>query len=188
MRECTHLPCPWPALTALAAYVASLDAGKSRFDRYYFDQDTQALTTQEAWGLRLFIRKGRCANCHLVDSRGAPFTDNAFHRTGIGRLEGSYKDRGRAAITGDPADEGAFKTPGLRGVALRPCLMHDGSVSSLREAVEHYNERINEGSPNLDERLAPLHLTSDEVDAIVAFLGTSIPENAAGALNSAAVR
>ena len=176
------------ALAALAAYVASLDAGNSRFDRYYFNQDTQALTTQEAWGLRLFIRKGRCANCHLVDSRGAPFTDNAFHRTGIGRVEGLYKDRGRAAITGDPVDEGAFKTPGLRGVALRPYLMHDGSVSSLRQAVEHYNERITEGSPMLDERLATLHLTGDEVDAIVAFLGTLTPENAAVAPNSAAVR
>ena len=176
------------ALAALAAYVASLDAGNTRFDRYYFKQEMDALTPQEAWGLRLFIRKGHCANCHLVDSRGAPFTDHAFHRTGIGRAGGTYKDRGRGAVTGDPADEGAFKTPGLRAVGRRPYLMHDGSMTTLRQAVEHYNLGFTEGSTTPEERLAPLHLTNDEIDAIVAFLETLTPESAAMAASPMAVR
>src|SRR5262249_21109042 len=48
-------------LAALAAYVSSLDPGPSRFDRFYYGRDQTALTLEETWGLRLFIRKGRCA-------------------------------------------------------------------------------------------------------------------------------
>jgi cytochrome c peroxidase len=163
-------------VAALAAYVSSLDAGPSRFDRLYYGRDQTALTLQEAWGLRLFMRKARCASCHLVDGRAAPFTDAAFHVTGIGYREGRFADPGRAGVTGDAADVGAFRTPSLRGVALRPFLMHDGSMTSLRQAVEHYNAAGNARVPNLDERLKPLFLTTDEVAAIVAFLGALTPE------------
>jgi cytochrome c peroxidase len=163
-------------LSALAAYVASLDAEESRFDRYYYRHDGEALSQQEILGLRLFTHKAHCAGCHLLNSLSAPFTDDAFHATGIGCSFGSCADRGRAAITGDPADEGAFKTPSLRGVALRPYLMHDGSISSLRAVVERYNRGTSMG-PNSDGRLGPLYLTGDEVSAIVAFLGALTPEN-----------
>jgi cytochrome c peroxidase len=165
-------------VAALAAYVSSLDAGRSRFDRLYYGRDETALTSQEAWGLRLFSRKARCGSCHLLDGRAAPFTDGAFHVTGIGYRDGTFADLGRAGVTGAPADAGAFKTPGLRGVALRPYLMHDGSMTSLRQAVEHYNVAGNESVPNLDERLKPLFLTPDEVAAIVAFLDALTPEGA----------
>lgn len=167
-------------VAALAAYVGSLEAGPSRFDRFYYGHDETALTSKEAWGLRLFIRKARCASCHLLDGRAAPFTDAAFHVTGIGYRNGAFADRGRGGVTGDPADEGAFKTPGLRGVALRPYLMHDGSATSLRQVVEHYNRAGTEKIPNLDERLKPLFLSADEVDAIVTFLGALTPEEDKG--------
>jgi cytochrome c peroxidase len=163
-------------VAALAAYVSSLEAGPSRFDRFYYRRDQTALTLQEAWGLRLFMRKARCASCHLLDGRAAPFTDGAFHVTGIGYRDGRFADPGRAGVTGEPADAGAFKTPGLRGVALRPYLMHDGSVTSLKQAVEHYNVAGKERVANLDERLKPLFLTTDEVAAIVAFLAALTPE------------
>jgi cytochrome c peroxidase len=165
------------SLTALAAYVASLDAGESRFDRYYYGHEEQALSQQEILGLRLFTHKAHCAGCHLLNGLGAPFTDDSFHAMGIGCTAGSCTDRGRAVITGSPADEGAFKTPGLRAVALRPYLMHDGSISSLRGAVERYNRGIPLGLDKLDGRLGPLHLAADEVDAIVAFLSALTPEN-----------
>jgi cytochrome c peroxidase len=163
-------------VSALTAYVSSLDAGPSRFDRFYYGRDETALTSQEAWGLRLFARKARCASCHLLDGRAAPFTDGGFHVTGIGYRDGTFADPGRAGVTGNPADAGAFKTPGLRGVALRPYLMHDGSMASLRQAVEHYNVARDESVPNLDERLKRLFLTPDEVAAIVAFLGALTAE------------
>jgi cytochrome c peroxidase len=162
-------------VAALAAYVSSLDADPSRFDRFYYGRDETALTSQEVWGLRLFSRKARCGSCHLLDGRAAPFTDGAFHVTGIGYRDGTFADPGRAGVTGAPADAGAFKTPGLRGVALRPYLMHDGSMTSLRQAVEHYNG-ANKSVANLDERLKPLFLSADEVAAIVAFLDALTPE------------
>ncbi|MDH2352287.1 cytochrome c peroxidase [Bradyrhizobium sp. SSUT112] len=163
-------------LDALAAYVASLVPGESRFDRYNLRHDERALTPQELVGFRLFTRKARCAGCHLVNAQHAPFTDGHFHATGVGCRAGSCGDAGRAAISGNQSDTAAFKTPGLRGVALRRYLMHDGSVSSLRAAVERYN-RGPGGTPALDGRLGPLYLSADEVDAIVAFLGALTPEN-----------
>lgn len=164
-------------LASLTAYVASLEPGTSRFDRFYYGHQETALTSQEAWGLRLFTHRARCASCHLLDGRAAPFTDGTFHVTGIGYRDGRFIDRGRGRITNKAADEGAFKTPGLRGVALRPYLMHDGSLTSLRDAVEHYNRVGDEEVRNLDERLKPLFLSPDEVDAIVGFLGALTPQD-----------
>lgn len=163
-------------LDALAAYVASLVPGESRFDRYNIRRDELALTSQELVGFRLFTHKARCAGCHLVNGQHAPFTDGNFHATGVGCRAGSCSDAGRAAVTRNQSDTAAFKTPSLRGVALRRYLMHDGSVSSLRAAVERYNRGIGE-TPSLDGRLGPLYLSADEVDAIVAFLGALTPEN-----------
>jgi cytochrome c peroxidase len=161
-------------LRSLASYVASLDAGKSRFDRYFFDHDERALSEQEIQGFRLFVHKARCASCHLVDGAAAPFTDGSFHATGIGCQKEYCLDRGRA-ISGNPNDEAAFKTPSLRGVALRPYLMHDGSITSLRVAVERYNRGPKLASIVSDDRLEPLFLSADEVSAIVAFMGTLTP-------------
>lgn len=163
-------------LDALAAYVASLVPGESRFDRYKFRRDERALTSRELDGFRLFTHKARCASCHLVNGLHAPFTDGNFHATGVGCRAGSCLDAGRAAVTGKQSDIAAFKTPSLRGVALRRYLMHDGSISSLRAAVERYNRGIGE-APTLDSRLGPLYLRAEEVDAIVAFLGALTPEN-----------
>jgi cytochrome c peroxidase len=163
-------------LDALAAYVASLDAGESRFDRYYFGHDAQALSQQEILGLRLFTHKAHCSGCHLVNGLNAPFTDDAFHTTGVGCESGACRDHGRASISGGSADEGAFKTPSLRGVGLRPYLMHDGSILSLRAAVERYNRGIKSEPGMRDGRLGPLYLTADEVAAIVAFLNSLTPD------------
>ena len=164
-------------LDALAAYVASLEAGESLFDLYYYRHDSQALSQQEVLGLRLFTHKARCAGCHLLNGLGTPLTDDGFHAMGIGCDASSCLDRGRAAITGNPADNGAFKTPSLRGVALRPYLMHDGSITSLRAAIERYNRGIKTDPRMRDGRLGPLYLADVEVDAIVAFLNALTPDD-----------
>lgn len=162
-------------ISALVEYVSMIPSAPSRFDRYIVSQDASALSEQEIWGLRLFVRKGRCSSCHLVNGRDAPLSDGTFHVIGAGIGEGRV-DRGRALVTGVSTDEGAFKTPSLRGVALRPFLMHDGSITSLRDAVEHYNRGGGSGLFQLDPRLRPLFLSRDEVNAIVAFLRTLTPE------------
>ncbi len=164
-------------IEALVAYVASLKSSPTRFDRYYFGQDVAALTPQEVWGLRLFVRKGHCSSCHLIGASEALFTDNGFHNTKISGNNVGYLDSGRAAITGRASDEGAFKTPGLRGVSLRPFFMHDGSMTSLGEVLDHYNKGVIVNPGDLDDRQNPLWLTRDEKEAIIAFLGSLTPEN-----------
>lgn len=155
---------------SLAAFVGSLVSGGSRFDRFYYAGDNGALNSSEQRGLRLFVRKGHCSSCHLLDGRAAPLTDGGFHATGVGFVHGAYEDHGRSAVTGHSGDDGLFKTPGLRNVALRPFLMHDGSMRSLEEVVRFYNRGCELGARNLDPRLKPLYLSDPEIDDIVAFL------------------
>lgn len=138
-----------------------------RYVRAVLDADAagqRALSSQEIAGLRLFIGKGQCVTCH----NGPLLSDQHFHNTGVPPRRPAQPDRGRAAATApaqgdefnclgrysdappqaceelrfiaadDPALEGAFKTPGLRNVALRAPYMHAGQYATLEEAVGHY--------------------------------------------------
>jgi cytochrome c peroxidase len=160
---------------ALAAYVESLQSGASPFDRYRNHKDPFALTDQAQWGFRLFVRKANCASCHLASGDRPEFTDHNFHAIGVG--DGAV-DAGRFVVTQDRKDLGAFKTPSLRNVALRPFLMHDGSMTNLTEVVRYYNKGGNPASPNQDPRIQPLFLSEDEIAAIVAFLHTLTSDDA----------
>lgn len=152
--------------TALAAYVRSIRAGDSRFDRTMKGDET-ALSELERRGLELFQGRARCERCHF----GPLLTDESFHNTGIAWRDGVPADSGRALVTGRPEDVGAFKTPTLREVARTAPYMHDGSLSSLEEVVDFYSDG---GRPNpyLDPRIRPLALDEDEKAALVAFLRT----------------
>ena len=95
---------------ALAAYVRTILSGDSPYDRYLAG-DEAALTPDQKRGLDLFRGKAACAVCHV----GPNLTDERFHNTGVGWAEGELADEGRAAVTGNSKDRGAFKTPPLRG-------------------------------------------------------------------------
>jgi cytochrome c peroxidase len=47
--------------------------------------------------------------------------------------------------------------------------MHDGSIATLREVVEFYNQG-GRANPNRDPILEPLNLTKQESESVVAFL------------------
>jgi cytochrome c peroxidase len=85
-------------------------------------------------------------------------------------------DLGRYEVTQKPSDRWRFKTPTLRNIALTAPYMHDGSFSTLRQVVMFY---IRGGHPhdNLDPLIAPLHLNSEEVEALVEFLNTLTGDN-----------
>jgi cytochrome c peroxidase len=159
-------------LRSLATYVRSLVSGGSPFDRYYYLGDQSAISEQAKEGLELFIRRGRCSGCHTINGYSAPLTDGNFHSVGVGFAQGTYRDVGRSAVTGLLQDLGKFKTPTLRNVASRKYFMHDGSMTSLRKVMDYYNKGGNPGATNLDGRVQPLHLNSEEEDAIIAFLQT----------------
>jgi len=182
---------------ALAAYEAALLKGDSRFDRARFGGDETALTAQERQGYEIFVGKGGCAACHQIGATSALFTDQSWHDTGVAfRPRGAASarvqlapgvttdarlaalarisrdprsDLGRFEITRNPDDRWAFVTPMLRGVKDTWPYMHDGSLATLEEVVDFYDQG---GGPNeaLDPRMKPLGLTGAEKSALVSFL------------------
>jgi cytochrome c peroxidase len=157
---------------ALAAYEATRLSGNSRADR--FDAgDEAALTPPQRRGRELFFGRAACNKCHL----GPNYSDSRFYNLGAGWRPpppgappaSGFADPGRAAVSGDPRDTGAFKTPTLREVSRRAPYMHDGSLTTLRAAVVHYRSG---GLPNpwLSDLSKPIPLSDAEVDDLVAFL------------------
>jgi cytochrome c peroxidase len=149
---------------ALASYVRTIVSGNSTYDRYVAGE-SEALSAAQRRGLEIFRGKGNCAVCHL----GPNLTDDDFHNTGVGWKEGAAKDQGRAKITADPADIGAFKTPTLREVASTGPYMHDGSLATLADVVEFY-DKGGEPNPHLSMEMQRLDLTAAEKTDLVEFL------------------
>jgi cytochrome c peroxidase len=153
--------------TAIVSYERTRMSGNSPWDRWRYDRDEAAVSDAVKQGHELFFGKAGCRPCHA----GNNFTDSNFHNLGVGWNSETmrFDDDGRFTVTQDPADVGRFKTPALREVTRHPPYMHNGSVATLREAVEHYN-RGGVPNPNLDVRVAPLGLSEQEVEALLAFL------------------
>lgn len=157
---------------AIADYERTRLSGNSRVDKWNeWDPDTigydELLTEQEVLGNDLFFGKAKCSNCHS----GPHFTDSQFHNIGVGwdpETE-SFADEGRSVVTGEDADRGAFKTPGLREVHRRAPYMHDGSVATLREVVDHYVNGAFQ-NPWLSDKMEEIDLDDEEIDALVAFM------------------
>jgi len=150
---------------ALASYVRTIRSGNSRFDRYASGRQN-ALNAREQAGLALFRGKGGCSNCHV----GPNFTDERFHNTGVAWRDRQFADEGRVAVSGDPRDRGAFKTPTLREIARTAPYMHDGSLATLDDVLEFYSQG-GRPNPNLDPQLRPVSFTRADRRALLAFLG-----------------
>jgi len=144
---------------AIAAYERTLITTNSRFDRYAAG-DKDALTLHEKNGLMLFIAKARCSRCH----DGPNFTDNKFQNTAVGE-----NDEGRSAVTRQESDRGAFKTPGLRNVALHAPYMHDGSLATLEAVIEYYDRGGND-KKGKSPFMIKIGLSRQEKDDLIAFL------------------
>jgi cytochrome c peroxidase len=158
------------AADAIAAYEITRLSGGSDFDRFEAG-DESALSEQARLGREVFFDRGRCNACHL----GPNFTDSQFHNVGIGfdpnpghLVEHGFADPGRYAVTQDPADIGAFKTPTLRDVSKHAPYMHDGSSPDLPDAVMRY-ARIQQ-NPWLDSLMREVRITPADVEPLIAFL------------------
>lgn len=146
---------------AIASFERTVMAGNSPVDRFESGDDS-ALTDAERRGRVLFQTKARCVACHS----GSNYTNEDFHRTGL--VPESPLVLGRFLASGQVRDLFAFKTPTLRNIADTGPYFHDGSVETLEEVVELYND----GStmPGHDWEIRPLRLTEDEQADLVAFL------------------
>lgn len=151
---------------AIADYERTRMSGNSAYDRW-INGDKAALSEEAVKGMDLFFDKAECSQCHL----GQNFTDSLFHNLGIGwdAKTKSFKDEGRFVISKVLADKGAFKTPTLREVTKHAPYMHDGSIHTLEEVVEHYNKGGN-ANPHLSPKVRKLDLSKDEIAALVAFM------------------
>ncbi|MDT8448138.1 MAG: cytochrome c peroxidase [bacterium] len=144
---------------ALAAFEATLVSRNAPLDRYLAG-DPKALSPSALRGLKLFGGKAGCGRCHS----GPNLTDGGFHNIGL-----IGDDPGRFALTSIPVNQGAFKTPGLRNVALSAPYMHDGSLGTLGQVVDYYN-RGGDSSPHQSPLIEALHLSAREQADLVAFL------------------
>jgi cytochrome c peroxidase len=123
---------------AIGAYEqVAFDALATPFDAY-LEGDRRALPDAAKRGALLFYGRAQCSRCH-----GGPlFSDDQHHAIAIPQIgpgkDAPGEDRGRFAVTGDPDDLYAFRTPSLRNTALTGPWMHDGAYTSLARAVQHY--------------------------------------------------
>lgn len=149
---------------AIAAFERTVVTTDSRFDRYARG-DHQALTPLEKQGLEIFNGKGHCTACHW----GPYFSDGRFHNVGVPAKDPKNPDVGRFAVTKNPSDMGAFKTPTIRDVARRAPYLHDGSEKTLESVIDFY-DRGGGQDRNLDPLMVPLGLSPHEKQALVAFI------------------
>jgi cytochrome c peroxidase len=137
---------------ALASFERAIISGGSPYDRFHFGGDANAITEAAKRGeILFFLDYGgpSCFRCHggfnfsdAVDWVGKPRAPAAFHNTGLYNVAGRFSfplpNPGLYLHTKNPADVGKFKAPTLRNIALTAPYMHDGSIATLGEVVDHY--------------------------------------------------
>ena len=187
---------------AIASFERTLVAGDSPFDRYFYGGDKTAMSLAAIRGFEVFRGQGRCVSCHTIEQDHALFTDHQFHNIGVATQRmptnldelrsaveevkkkgvdvavlGNPKTEslGRFAVTRELSDMGAFKTSTLRNIELTAPYMHDGSVKTLEEVVQFYNNggRLKETDPVpelLDGGIRPLNLTKEQQAELVEFM------------------
>jgi len=189
---------------AIASFERTVIAGDSPFDRYYYGGEHDAMTAEQVRGLDVFTNKGRCVSCHTIEQTQALFTDNRFHNIGVGfkqiggkeyetaeqfiksKRQGvdvdvavltskNVSELGRFAVTENVTEVGAFKTSTLRNIDVTEPYMHDGSLATLEDVVDFYNNggRDKDTDPLSGFQsggIRPLNLTDDEKEELVAFM------------------
>lgn len=176
---------------AIASFERTLISFESPYDKYKYGRQPDAIPAAAKRGESLFFGEElECSHCH----GGFNFTDNVqhsrlaypefgFHNTGLYNLDGKgaypARNAGIRTITGDPADEGKFRSPSLRNIAVTAPYMHDGSIPTLREVITtHYAIKGHavashgEPSPIRDSLIEGFKVSDSDVDDVIAFLET----------------
>lgn len=152
---------------ALAAFERTLETADTPNDRWLNDEPG-GLTAQQERGREIFRVKAKCFECHFTPD----FTADEFRSIGLFNGQ-EFNDSGRYLVTRDPADLGKFKVPGLRNIAVTAPYMHDGSMKTLREVIDYYDNphAVLPSGMNRDGVLSePLGLTEQEKLDLEAFL------------------
>jgi cytochrome c peroxidase len=184
---------------AIAAFERTLIFMDSPFNRF-LKGDKNAISEEAKEGWALFNGKARCVTCHPMNPSNPLGTDNRFHNVGVsarhqdfdGLAKGTLKalkednsdetlDRlalntdmseiGRFMVTRNRSDIGGFRTPILLNIGITPPYMHDGSLVTLWDVMDHYNKG-GEPNPFLDGGMEALELKETEINQIVTLLFT----------------
>lgn len=149
-------PDPYVITRAIATFERTMVSGRSAYDM-------RTMTEGAKKGMQLFFsERTGCSGCHS----GFNFTNYAFENNGLHEV---YADNGRERFTGKQSDNGKFKVPTLRNVALTAPYMHDGSIASLTDVISHYNNG-GKGHTNKSDKVKPLGLTLQEQINLRLFL------------------
>jgi cytochrome c peroxidase len=199
---------------AIASFERTLIFLDAPFDRFAAG-DLKALSPAAQRGLDLFNGKARCVSCHMINSSNPLGTDNQFHNIGVSArkqnfealaaqalnvlnknnnpkeldklaIETDMSELGRFLVTKNRGDIGAFKTEQIRNVGLTAPYMHDGTLKTLWDVVDHYNKG-GETNSYLDGGIEPLNLSENEINDVVAFL-FALTDTRLTAQNEAAFR
>ncbi|WP_088242286.1 methanobactin export MATE transporter MbnM [Calothrix rhizosoleniae] len=184
---------------SLAAFQRSLISANSPYDRYRYGGDKNAISQAAKRGEVLFnSEKLQCFQCHS----GFNFSDSIkhegigekifFHNTGLYNLDGkgSYPDNntGIYKITRKPSDMGKFKVPTLRNIELTAPYMHDGSIATLEEVIDHYAAGgrtivtgkyagVGSKNPLKSELINGFQITPQEKQDLIEFLRSLMDES-----------
>lgn len=167
---------------ALAAYIRSLSAMNSPFDKYMRGEKV-ALPEEAVKGFNLFMGKAKCATCHfapLFNGTVPPmFIKSESEVLGVPQKADTADaqidaDLGKFTIYGGDLNKHAFKTPSIRNAALTAPYMHNGVFSTLEEVIDFYNRGGGAGIgidlPNQTLPPDPLNLSASEQRSIVSFI------------------
>ncbi len=146
---------------AIATFERTIVSAQAPFDTW-IEGEESAISEPAKRGFLLFNKKANCAACHS----GWNFSDGSFHDIGI-----NDDDIGRGKWLPLPTMQHAFKTVGLRNIDRRAPYMHNGSMKTLMEVVDHYNHGFVKRE-SLSDEIKELHLTPDEKQDLIEFLKT----------------
>ena len=154
---------------AIACFERSIISGRSKYDLFKFTNDETVFSNNERAGMHLFFSdRLKCGTCH----GGFDFTSYEFDNNG---LYDEYKDVGRYRLTMEDVDFAMFKIPSLRNVEITGPYMHDGSMNTLEQVIEHYSTG-GKNNAQKNKSIKQLKLTDEEKMQLVAFLKTLTDE------------
>ena len=152
---------------AIANFERVIVSENSKFDQY--KRGEIELNAQEMKGWELFQSDElKCIQCH----GGFNFTNYAFENNGLSK---EYDDSGRGFVTRNAKDRAKFKVPTLRNIALTYPYMHDGSIATLDEVIDHYASGGKQ-HPSQSELIKGFELDADQKEALLAFLNALTEE------------
>lgn len=151
---------------SLATFQRSLISQNAPFDRFYRDKQLNAISKSAKSGWNLFSGRLNCVSCHPPPF----FTHFKAENNGLySRYD--QTDKGRFRIFNDSSDIGKFKVPTLRNIELTFPYMHDGSMRSLEDVLQHYEKGGNK-HPLQHPSIKPVRLSEKEKANLLAFFRT----------------